>query len=206
MSNTTSSKSPSFKLAKIARSVVFYLHHTSSTTLTARQQFSESSMGHLMLSDTFVTCEVATSMNCQRALDDFSRENVANCLRTSKAVTSLFLQTSNQFPKLFIPCLQQSLAVFKVNISGFCYSQRMSCCCHGQTWLFGKWTFDADQQWAPPGTNFHQFVVPSVREIRKDCTYAPVAGMFLPKQVIGIHACEVQTCLLPCFSTVLLLY
>ncbi|CAK9260814.1 unnamed protein product [Sphagnum jensenii] len=60
-----------------------------------------------------------------------------------------------------------------------------------KTWLFGKWTFDADQRWAPPGTNFHQFVVPSVREIRKDCTYAPVAGMFLPKQVIGIHTCEV---------------
>jgi hypothetical protein len=67
----------------------------------------------------------------------------------------------------------------------------MSCCCHVQTWLFGKWTFDADQRWAPPGTNFHQFVVPSVREIRKDCTYAPVAGMFLPKKVIGIHTCEV---------------
>ncbi|CAK9238256.1 unnamed protein product [Sphagnum jensenii] len=61
-----------------------------------------------------------------------------------------------------------------------------------KTWLFGKWTLNADQQWAPPGTNFHQFVVPAVREIRKDCTYAPVAGMILPKQTIGIHTCEVM--------------
>jgi hypothetical protein len=68
MSNTTSSKSPSFKLAKIARSVVFYLHHTSSTMLTARQQCSENSMGHLMLSDTFVTCEVATIYELSRGL------------------------------------------------------------------------------------------------------------------------------------------
>ncbi len=61
-----------------------------------------------------------------------------------------------------------------------------------QTWLFGKWTFNADQRWAPPGTNFHQFVVPAVNGIRKDCTYAPVAGMMLPKQVIGVHTCEVK--------------
>ncbi|KAH8957646.1 hypothetical protein BDL97_07G103400 [Sphagnum fallax] len=60
-----------------------------------------------------------------------------------------------------------------------------------KTWLFGKWTFNADQRWAPPGTNFHQFVVPAVNAIRKDCTYAPVAGMMLPKQVIGVHTCEV---------------
>lgn len=60
-----------------------------------------------------------------------------------------------------------------------------------KTWIVGKWTFAKDQQWAPPGTFFHQFVVPVISEVRKDCTYGQLAGMVLPKEgVKGLRTCE----------------
>jgi len=55
----------------------------------------------------------------------------------------------------------------------------------------GKWTWAKDQQFAPPGTFFHQFVVPVIPEVRKDCTYGQLAGMVLPKDIIGLRTCEV---------------
>lgn len=55
----------------------------------------------------------------------------------------------------------------------------------------GKWTWAKDQQFAPPGTFFHQFVVPVIAEVRKDCTYGQLAGMVLPKDVKGLRTCEV---------------
>lgn len=60
-----------------------------------------------------------------------------------------------------------------------------------QTWIVGKWTWAKDQQFAPPGTFFHQFVVPVIQEVRKDCTYGQLAGMCLPKDVKGLRTCEV---------------
>jgi len=55
----------------------------------------------------------------------------------------------------------------------------------------GKWTLGKDQQWAPPGTHFHQFVVPQIGELRKDCTYGRLAGMRLPtEKVRGMRTCE----------------
>ncbi|KAG0623686.1 hypothetical protein M758_3G193600 [Ceratodon purpureus] len=60
-----------------------------------------------------------------------------------------------------------------------------------KTWIVGKWTWAKDQQFAPPGTFFHQFVVPVIAEVRKDCTYGQLAGMFLPSQdVRGLRTCE----------------
>ncbi|BFI24687.1 aldehyde decarbonylase [Marchantia polymorpha subsp. ruderalis] len=59
-----------------------------------------------------------------------------------------------------------------------------------KTWIMGKWISHKDQQMAPRGTHFHQFVVPGIPEIRKDCTYGKLAAMRLPTQVKGISTCE----------------
>ncbi|KAJ7562834.1 hypothetical protein O6H91_03G085900 [Diphasiastrum complanatum] len=59
-----------------------------------------------------------------------------------------------------------------------------------KTWIIGKWTTGRDQSWAPSGTHFHQFVVPPVQELRKDCTYGKLAGMRLPQDIKGLRTCE----------------
>lgn len=62
-----------------------------------------------------------------------------------------------------------------------------------QTWIVGKWTWAKDQQWAPPGTHFHQFVVPPISPLRTDCTYGMLAGMLLPASAIkGMRTCEMN--------------
>ena len=38
----------------------------------------------------------------------------------------------------------------------------------------------------------HQFVVPMVSEVRKDCTYGHLAAMRLPKEAKGSDSCEVS--------------
>lgn len=45
--------------------------------------------------------------------------------------------------------------------------------------------------WAPPGTHFHQFVVPPIFSFRRDCTYGKLAAMRLPDDVEGLGHCEV---------------
>ncbi|KAJ7533919.1 hypothetical protein O6H91_13G071200 [Diphasiastrum complanatum] len=59
-----------------------------------------------------------------------------------------------------------------------------------KTWIIGKWTNAKEQSWAPVGTHFHQFVIPPVQEVRKDCTYGKLAGMHLPKDIKGLRTCE----------------
>ncbi|CAK9223339.1 unnamed protein product [Sphagnum troendelagicum] len=62
---------------------------------------------------------------------------------------------------------------------------------HCKTWVLGKWASAKDQAWAPAGTKFHQFVVPTVDEVRtKDCCYGALAAMKLPKDVKGLDCCE----------------
>nr|XP_043636086.1 very-long-chain aldehyde decarbonylase CER3-like isoform X2 [Erigeron canadensis] len=61
---------------------------------------------------------------------------------------------------------------------------------HCKTWILGKWTTPRQQRWAPPGTHFHQFVVPPVFEFRRDCTYSKLAAMRLPDDVQGLGVCE----------------
>ncbi|GJY72965.1 eceriferum 3-like protein [Tanacetum coccineum] len=64
---------------------------------------------------------------------------------------------------------------------------------HCKTWILGKWTTPREQRWAPPGTHFHQFVVPPVFEFRRDCTYSKLAAMKLPDDVEGLGSCEQYT-------------
>ncbi|KAG8056824.1 hypothetical protein GUJ93_ZPchr0002g25467 [Zizania palustris] len=71
---------------------------------------------------------------------------------------------------------------------------------HCKTWIVGKWLSPREQRWAPPGTHFHQFVVPPILGFRRDCTYGNLAAMRLPKDVQGLGACEVSTHLLATFS------
>ncbi|CAL9110508.1 unnamed protein product [Musa textilis] len=59
-----------------------------------------------------------------------------------------------------------------------------------KTWIVGKWLPLRDQRWAPPGTHFHQFVVPPVIAYRQDCTYGNLAAMRLPMDVQGLGSCE----------------
>lgn len=59
-----------------------------------------------------------------------------------------------------------------------------------KTWLVGKWLSPREQRWAPPGTHFHQFVVPPIIGFRRDCTYGKLAAMRLPKDVQGLGSCE----------------
>ncbi|XVF88072.1 hypothetical protein PTKIN_Ptkin19aG0019800 [Pterospermum kingtungense] len=60
-----------------------------------------------------------------------------------------------------------------------------------KTWIVGKWITPREQSWAPPGTHFHQFVVPPILAFRRDCTYGDLAAMRLPDDVQGLGSCEV---------------
>ncbi|KAG8471674.1 hypothetical protein CXB51_036838 [Gossypium anomalum] len=59
-----------------------------------------------------------------------------------------------------------------------------------KTWIVGKWITPWEQSWAPSGTHFHQFVVPPILPIRRDCTYGDLAAMRLPPDVEGLGSCE----------------
>lgn len=59
-----------------------------------------------------------------------------------------------------------------------------------KTWIVGKWITPREQNWAPPGTHFHQFVVPPILAFRRDCTYGDLAAMKLPGDVQGLGSCE----------------
>ncbi|KAK9274452.1 hypothetical protein L1049_021699 [Liquidambar formosana] len=59
-----------------------------------------------------------------------------------------------------------------------------------KTWIVGKWVTPREQSWAPSGTHFHQFVVPSILAFRRDCTYGELAAMKLPDDVQGLGSCE----------------
>lgn len=61
-----------------------------------------------------------------------------------------------------------------------------------QTWIVGKWITPREQNFAPSGTHFHQFVVPPILQFRRDCTYGDLAAMRLPEDVEGLGCCEVN--------------
>ncbi|KAL0404360.1 UNVERIFIED_CONTAM: Very-long-chain aldehyde decarbonylase CER3 [Sesamum radiatum] len=59
-----------------------------------------------------------------------------------------------------------------------------------KTWIVGKWITPREQNFAPSGTHFHQFVVPPVSPYRRDCTYGDLAAMKLPEDAEGLGSCE----------------
>ncbi|TVU08367.1 hypothetical protein EJB05_41770 [Eragrostis curvula] len=90
--------------------------------------------------------------------------------------TERFLKIQREAPAEFQPYLVQ---VTK-------YQAAQNC----KTWIVGKWLSLREQRWAPPGTHFHQFVVPPIIGFRRDCTYGKLAAMRLPKDVEGLGSCE----------------
>ncbi|GJP55360.1 hypothetical protein CLOM_g14329 [Closterium sp. NIES-68] len=66
------------------------------------------------------------------------------------------------------------------------YSQASQC----PVWIIGKGMMWWEQRHAPPGTHFHQFVVPPIAEVRRDCTYGKLAAMRLPDDVENLKFCE----------------
>lgn len=59
-----------------------------------------------------------------------------------------------------------------------------------KTWIVGKWITPRQQNWAPSGAHFHQFVVPPILPFRRDCTYGDLAALKLPEDVQGLGSCE----------------
>eukprot|EP00241_Pyramimonas_parkeae_P017406 CAMPEP_0114286796 /NCGR_PEP_ID=MMETSP0059-20121206/5942_1 /TAXON_ID=36894 /ORGANISM="Pyramimonas parkeae, Strain CCMP726" /LENGTH=621 /DNA_ID=CAMNT_0001407847 /DNA_START=149 /DNA_END=2014 /DNA_ORIENTATION=+ len=70
-------------------------------------------------------------------------------------------------------------------------------------WIVGKPLEPKDQTHAPKGTVFHQFVVPPLKEARKDCTYGQLPGMKLPDAVEGVHSAMMdmeRRCVYACYA------
>ncbi|KAL9151049.1 hypothetical protein ABFS82_11G028400 [Erythranthe guttata] len=59
-----------------------------------------------------------------------------------------------------------------------------------KAWIVGKWITSREQNYAPSGCHFHQFVVPPILQFRRDCTYGDLAAMKLPQDVQGLGSCE----------------
>ena len=57
-------------------------------------------------------------------------------------------------------------------------------------WVIGKHCSERDQQSAPRGAVFHQFVVPPIPESRKDCVYTDLPAFKLPKDAKDFRSCE----------------
>ena len=61
---------------------------------------------------------------------------------------------------------------------------------HCDCWVVGRFLSAAEQAVAPAGTTFHQFVVPPLDEVRKDCKYTSLPAFTLPKSAQGFKSCE----------------
>jgi len=59
-----------------------------------------------------------------------------------------------------------------------------------QCWVVGRFLSAAEQAIAPAGTTFHQFVVPPLDEIRKDCRYTSLPAFTVPPAAQGFKSCE----------------
>lgn len=57
-------------------------------------------------------------------------------------------------------------------------------------WIVGRFCNAKEQALAPPGTTFHQFVVPPLQETRPDCVYTDLPAFALPKDVKDFKTCE----------------
>lgn len=66
------------------------------------------------------------------------------------------------------------------------YSEASQC----KSWVIGKSMNFWEQYHAPAGTHFHQFVVPPVDEIRRDCSYGKLAAMRLPNDIENMYSAE----------------
>lgn len=60
-----------------------------------------------------------------------------------------------------------------------------------KTWIIGKWAGYGAQKLAPRGTHFHQFTLPPILHLRRDCFYKDSVGIRLPEKLVqGVNTCE----------------
>jgi len=57
-------------------------------------------------------------------------------------------------------------------------------------WVVGRFLSKEEQHKAPKGAAFHQFVVPPLDELRKDCVYTKLPAFTLPENAAGFKSCE----------------
>ena len=57
-------------------------------------------------------------------------------------------------------------------------------------WIVGRFCNAKEQAIAPPGTTFHQFVVPPLEKTRSDCAYTELPAFELPKDAKDFKTCE----------------
>lgn len=57
-------------------------------------------------------------------------------------------------------------------------------------WIVGRYCSAKEQAIAPPGTTFHQFVVPPLEETRADCVYTELPAFAMPKEAKDFRTCE----------------
>jgi hypothetical protein len=57
-------------------------------------------------------------------------------------------------------------------------------------WIVGKFASETEQALAPPGSTFHQFAVPPLKETRKDCVYMELPAFCMPKDAKDFKTCE----------------
>lgn len=74
---------------------------------------------------------------------------------------------------------------------------------HCKQWIVGKPLEPREQTHAPSGSTFHQFVVPPLKEARRDCTYGALPGMKLPDATVGVHSAMMdmdRRCVYACYA------
>ena len=61
----------------------------------------------------------------------------------------------------------------------------------------------AKSEYVARGSCLPQFVVPPLKEVRKDCTYGALPGMKLPDEVLGVHSTMMdmdRRCVYACYA------
>ncbi|KAF5749467.1 hypothetical protein HS088_TW04G01436 [Tripterygium wilfordii] len=108
---------------------------------------------------------------------------IALYLCQRKVRVLMLTQSTERFQKILkeapVDCQNYLVQVTK-------YQAAQNC----KTWIVGKWITPREQNRAPAGAHFHQFVVPPILAFRRDCTYGDLAAMKLPEDVQGLGSCE----------------
>jgi hypothetical protein len=71
-----------------------------------------------------------------------------------------------------------NIIIIKFNLMYVCLNVQDGSDC--DCWVVGRFLSAKEQAIAPPGTTFHQFVVPPLEELRKDCRFFFFCVSLLP--------------------------
>mmetsp|Transcript_28759 Transcript_28759/g.72893 ORF Transcript_28759/g.72893 Transcript_28759/m.72893 type:complete len:697 (-) Transcript_28759:4-2094(-) len=96
---------------------------------------------------------------------------------------TLLTMSKERFDKVVVDCPKQ----FQGNLVR---TEKISDGASFDTWVVGRFLSNKEQEVAPGGTTFHQFVVPMLPEVRKDCFYSNMPAFKLPAEAQGFKSCE----------------